>query len=199
MHGTMALQPGHIDLGVTGGAAGALSATASALHLACLSDEHEGHAQVMELLDADDTLVDSTTASGATALHVACHGGDPREVGLLLARNADVNALGRRGRSPLTVACGRGNGDVVQRLLGSGADALRPGARVGAWPLYVAAVNYRWGHRDAYWIATMLLRRGAPADGRHDEQGREHGRDQVGFRYNCGDETNNERVQTSRS
>ena len=147
MHGSMAQQPGHIDLGVTEGAAGALSATASALHLACLSDEHEGHAQVMELLDADDTLVDSTTASGATALHVACHGGDPKVVGLLLARNADVNALDHRGRSPLTVACGRMHGDVVQRLLGSGAGALRPGARVDAWPLLARCGRRHWLRR----------------------------------------------------
>ena len=170
----MAKQPGHVDVGVTGGAAEALSAAASALHSACLSDEHWGHAQVVELLDADLTLVDSTTASGATALHAACHGGDRRVVGLLLARNADVNALDHSGRSPLTVACGRMYGDVVQRLLRSGADALRPGARVDAWPLYVAAVNYRWGHTDAEEIVNMLLLCGAPADGGLDEQGREH-------------------------
>ena len=66
-----------------------------------------------KLLNADAALIDSTTASGATALHMAFHGGDPDVVGLLLAWNADVNALDRRGRSPLTVACGRMYGGVV--------------------------------------------------------------------------------------
>ena len=59
---------------------------------------------------------------GLTALTSAALRGDAEIVGLLVSRNADVNALARNGWSPLMAASARGHVPVLGILLKAGAD-----------------------------------------------------------------------------
>lgn len=62
---------------------------------------------------------------GWAPLHYAASGPDPRIVELLLARDADVEAVSPNGSTPLMMAARYGSEDAVRLLLARGADPAR--------------------------------------------------------------------------
>jgi uncharacterized protein len=92
------------------------------LHLAA----YFGHGDAVDaLLEARaDVRAYSTNEEGNTALHAALAGArDPRIVGRLLARGADVNARAAGGYTPLHIAAFHDDVTVVNALLAHGAGA----------------------------------------------------------------------------
>ncbi|KPK86341.1 MAG: hypothetical protein AMJ81_01475 [Phycisphaerae bacterium SM23_33] len=87
-------------------------------------------------------------------LHAAVRGNHKEMVELLLARGADVNALGWPGQTPLHMAVNKGKLELVRLLLGKGAD-MRVADRQGLTALQNAAAA---GNRE---MAEVLIAAGA--------------------------------------
>lgn len=121
--------------------------------------ERRAHAQVTELLAADNVNLDAPQADGMTALHWAVYHQQVELVRNLVERGAQVSAANRYGVSPLSLACQNGEPEVVKLLLEAGADpnVALPG---GETALMTAA---RTGKRR---IVEALLTRGADANSR---------------------------------
>jgi len=80
-------------------------------------------AAVASLLDADPALVQTTDASGWTALHWGARTGQLETARLLLERGADANARNENGRTPLWPAAYEGRyEELVTLLIAHGAD-----------------------------------------------------------------------------
>jgi uncharacterized protein len=98
--------------------------------------------RLTELLSEDPASVTAYSGDGFTALHFAAFFGRPEAVELLLARGAEVDALGRGWMTGTAMhsAVSRMHADIVRILLGAGAN---PGVRQSAgWtPLHAAAAN----------------------------------------------------------
>ncbi|XP_054863969.1 ankyrin-2b isoform X26 [Amphiprion ocellaris] len=100
-------------------------------------------------------MVNRTTESGFTPLHIAAHYGNVNVATLLLNRGAAVDFTARNGITPLHVASKRGNTNMVRLLLDRGSQ-IDAKTRDGLTPLHCAA---RSGHDTA---VELLLERGAP-------------------------------------
>ncbi|XP_062422433.1 ankyrin-3 isoform X9 [Pungitius pungitius] len=100
-------------------------------------------------------MVNRTTESGFTPLHIAAHYGNINVATLLLNRGAAVDFMARNDITPLHVASKRGNSNMVKLLLdrGSKIDAK---TKDGLTPLHCGA---RSGHEQ---VVEILLDRGAP-------------------------------------
>lgn len=132
--------------------------------------------RLAELLRADRAAARGWSADGFTALHFAAFFGQAEAARLLLAHDADANAVARNPMAvqPLHSAAAGRHADVVDVLLRAGAD---PNARPhGGWtPLQAAAA-----HGDAPTVE-LLLAAGADlslandAGRRAADLAREHG------------------------
>ncbi|XP_034716790.1 ankyrin-3-like isoform X8 [Etheostoma cragini] len=130
-----------------------------ALHIAARKDDTKAAALLLQNDHNADVeskmMVNRTTESGFTPLHIAAHYGNINVATLLLNRGAAVDFKARNDITPLHVASKRGNGNMVRLLLerGSKIDAR---TKDGLTPLHCGA---RSGHEQ---VVEMLLDRGAP-------------------------------------
>ncbi|XP_071334380.1 ankyrin-2b [Trachinotus anak] len=130
-----------------------------ALHIAARKDDTKSAALLLQNDHNADVqskmMVNRTTESGFTPLHIAAHYGNVNVATLLLNRGAAVDFTARNGITPLHVASKRGNTNMVQLLLDRGSQ-IDAKTRDGLTPLHCAA---RSGHDTA---VELLLERGAP-------------------------------------
>ncbi|XP_063749395.1 ankyrin-3 isoform X29 [Eleginops maclovinus] len=130
-----------------------------ALHIAARKDDTKAAALLLQNDHNADVeskmMVNRTTESGFTPLHIAAHYGNINVATLLLNRGAAVDFKARNDITPLHVASKRGNSNMVRLLLerGSKIDAR---TKDGLTPLHCGA---RSGHEQ---VVEMLLDRGAP-------------------------------------
>ncbi|KAM9769479.1 uncharacterized protein ank2a isoform 6-T6 [Menidia menidia] len=130
-----------------------------ALHIAARKDDTKSAALLLQNDHNADVqskmMVNRTTESGFTPLHIAAHYGNVNVSTLLLNRGAAVDFTARNGITPLHVASKRGNTNMVALLLDRGAQ-IDAKTKDGLTPLHCAA---RSGHDPAL---ELLLERGAP-------------------------------------
>ncbi|XP_071190125.1 ankyrin-2-like isoform X25 [Salvelinus alpinus] len=130
-----------------------------ALHIAARKDDTKSAALLLQNDHNADVqskmMVNRTTESGFTPLHIAAHYGNVNVSTLLLNRGAAVDFTARNGITPLHVASKRGNTNMVRLLLDRGSQ-IDAKTRDGLTPLHCAA---RSGHDQA---VELLLERGAP-------------------------------------
>ncbi|XP_068597822.1 ankyrin-3 [Brachionichthys hirsutus] len=130
-----------------------------ALHIAARKDDTKAAALLLQSDHNADVeskmMVNRTTESGFTPLHIAAHYGNINVATLLLNRGAAVDFVARNDITPLHVASKRGNSNMVKLLLdrGSKIDAK---TKDGLTPLHCGA---RSGHEQ---VVEILLDRGAP-------------------------------------
>ena len=103
--------------------------------------------------------VNTATADGTTALHVAAKSDHPGILKLLIGAGAQVNAADRYGITPLALAAMNGSAPAVAALLDAGADAR---GRVGDGETVLMAAA-RTGRTEP---ARLLLDRGADPNAR---------------------------------
>ncbi|XP_067408654.1 ankyrin-3 isoform X4 [Emydura macquarii macquarii] len=130
-----------------------------ALHIAARKDDTKAAALLLQNDHNADVeskmMVNRTTESGFTPLHIAAHYGNINVATLLLNRGAAVDFTARNDITPLHVASKRGNANMVKLLLDRGAK-IDAKTRDGLTPLHCGA---RSGHEQ---VVKMLLDRGAP-------------------------------------
>ncbi|KAM8900535.1 LOW QUALITY PROTEIN: ankyrin-2b [Spinachia spinachia] len=130
-----------------------------ALHIAARKDDTKSAALLLQNDHNADVqskmMVNRTTESGFTPLHIAAHYGNVNVATLLLNRGAAVDFTARNGITPVHVASKRGNNNMVALLLDRGSQ-IDGKTRDGLTPLHCAA---RSGHDRA---VELLLERGAP-------------------------------------
>ncbi|XP_032921704.1 ankyrin-3 isoform X18 [Catharus ustulatus] len=130
-----------------------------ALHIAARKDDTKAAALLLQNDHNADVeskmMVNRTTESGFTPLHIAAHYGNINVATLLLNRGAAVDFTARNDITPLHVASKRGNANMVKLLLDRGAK-IDAKTRDGLTPLHCGA---RSGHEQ---VVEMLLDRGAP-------------------------------------
>ncbi|XP_062407275.1 ankyrin-2 [Sardina pilchardus] len=130
-----------------------------ALHIAARKDDTKSAALLLQNDHNADVqskmMVNRTTESGFTPLHIAAHYGNVNVSTLLLNRGAGVDFTARNGITPLHVASKRGNTNMIALLLDRGGQ-IDAKTRDGLTPLHCAA---RSGHDPA---VELLLERGAP-------------------------------------
>ncbi|XP_045924580.1 ankyrin-3-like [Micropterus dolomieu] len=130
-----------------------------ALHIAARKDDTKAAALLLQTDHNADVeskmMVNRTTESGFTPLHIAAHYGNINVATLLLNRGAAVDFKARNDITPLHVASKRGNSNMVRLLLERGAK-IDARTKDGLTPLHCGA---RSGHEQ---VVEMLLDRGAP-------------------------------------
>ncbi|XP_031676081.1 ankyrin-3 isoform X4 [Oncorhynchus kisutch] len=130
-----------------------------ALHIAARKDDTKAAALLLQIDHNADVeskmMVNRTTESGFTPLHIAAHYGNINVATLLLNRGAAVDFKARNDITPLHVASKRGNGNMVKVLLERGG-TIDARTKDGLTPLHCGA---RSGHEQ---VLEMLLDRGAP-------------------------------------
>ncbi|KAM6148140.1 ankyrin-2 isoform 2-T2 [Erethizon dorsatum] len=130
-----------------------------ALHIAARKDDTKSAALLLQNDHNADVqskmMVNRTTESGFTPLHIAAHYGNVNVATLLLNRGAAVDFTARNGITPLHVASKRGNTNMVKLLLDRSGQ-IDAKTRDGLTPLHCAA---RSGHDQ---VVELLLERGAP-------------------------------------
>ncbi|XP_040184857.1 ankyrin-2 isoform X32 [Rana temporaria] len=130
-----------------------------ALHIAARKDDTKSAALLLQNDHNADVqskmMVNRTTESGFTPLHISAHYGNVNVATLLLNRGAAVDFTARNQITPLHVASKRGNTNMVKLLLDRGGQ-IDAKTRDGLTPLHCAA---RSGHDQA---VELLLERGAP-------------------------------------
>ncbi|XP_075896522.1 ankyrin-3-like isoform X4 [Nelusetta ayraudi] len=130
-----------------------------ALHIAARKDDTKSAALLLQSGNNADVeskmMVNRTTESGFTPLHIASHYGNINVATLLLNRGAAVDFKARNDITPLHVASKRGNGNMVLLLLERLA-AIHARTKDGLTPLHCGA---RSGHEQ---VVELLLQRGAP-------------------------------------
>ena len=129
-----------------------------ALHIAARKNDVKAAALLLQNEPKDESedmlIVNRTTESGFTPLHIAAHYGNLGIGSLLVSRSAGVNFVAKNGISPLHVASKRGHVGVVKMLLEKGA-SIAAATRDGLTPLHCAV---RHGHLR---VAEILLAKGA--------------------------------------
>ncbi|XP_078498779.1 ankyrin-3 isoform X6 [Lissotriton helveticus] len=130
-----------------------------ALHIAARKDDTKAAALLLQNDHNADVeskmMVNRTTESGFTPLHIAAHYGNINVATLLLNRGAAVDFTARNDITPLHVASKRGNANMVKLLLDRGAK-IDARTKDGLTPLHCGA---RSGHEQ---VVEMLLDRSAP-------------------------------------
>ncbi|XP_013922142.1 PREDICTED: ankyrin-3-like [Thamnophis sirtalis] len=129
-----------------------------ALHIAARKDDTKAAALLLQNDHNADVeskmMVNRTTESGFTPLHIAAHYGNINVATLLLNRGAAVDFTARNDITPLHVASKRGNTNMVKLLLDRGAK-IDAKTRSGLTPIHVAAFM---GHVN---IVSQLMHHGA--------------------------------------
>ncbi|XP_053392979.1 titin homolog isoform X42 [Mercenaria mercenaria] len=133
-----------------------------ALHIAAKKDDTKSAALLLQneqnsvdLETKGAGLVNDTTKSGFTPLHIASHYGNVNVGTLLIQRGADVNFKAKNNITPLHVAGRWGKNNMINLLLDNKA-TIDEKTRDGLTPLHCAA---RSGHEN---VVDTLLIRGAP-------------------------------------
>ncbi|XP_042180390.1 ankyrin-3 isoform X2 [Oncorhynchus tshawytscha] len=130
-----------------------------ALHIAARKDDTKAAALLIQNDHNADVeskmMVNRTTESGFTPLHIAAHYGNINVATLLLNRGAAVDFMARNDITPLHVASKRGNSNMVKLLLDRGSK-IDGKTKDGLTPLHCGA---RSGHEQ---VVEILLDRGAP-------------------------------------
>ncbi|XP_074648678.1 uncharacterized protein LOC141904097 isoform X21 [Tubulanus polymorphus] len=132
-----------------------------ALHIAAKKDDTKAAALLLQNEHNADTtsksgsLVNDTTKSGFTPLHISSHYGNINVGTLLIEKGADPNFKARNGICPLHVAAKWGKTNMVNLLLDSGA-LIDARTRDGLTPIHCSA---RSGHEQ---VTDILLERGSP-------------------------------------
>ncbi|XP_052466877.1 ankyrin-3 isoform X4 [Carassius gibelio] len=130
-----------------------------ALHIAARKDDTKAAALLLQSDNNADVeskmMVNRTTESGFTPLHIAAHYGNINVATLLLNRGAAVDFKARNDITPLHVASKRGNANMVRLLLERGA-RIDARTKDGLTPIHCGA---RSGHEQ---VVELLLDRGAP-------------------------------------
>ncbi|KAK3742699.1 hypothetical protein RRG08_025644 [Elysia crispata] len=132
-----------------------------ALHIAAKKDDVKSAALLLQNeqnsveMQTKGGLVNDTTKSGFTPLHIASHYGNTNVANLLIQRNADVNFRAKNNITPLHVGSRWGKLNMVNLLLDSNA-TINEKTGDGLTPLHCAA---RSGHDS---VVDTLLERGAP-------------------------------------
>ncbi|XP_061564885.1 ankyrin-3-like isoform X8 [Cololabis saira] len=130
-----------------------------ALHIAARKDDTKAAALLLQNDHNADVeskmMVNRTTESGFTPLHIAAHYGNINVATLLLNRGAAVDFKARNDITPLHVASKRGNSNMVRLLLERGGK-IDARTKDGLTPLHCGA---RSGHEQ---VLELLLDRGAP-------------------------------------
>ncbi|XP_030234203.1 ankyrin-3 isoform X3 [Gadus morhua] len=130
-----------------------------ALHIAARKDDTKAAALLLQNDHNADVeskmVVNRTTESGFTPLHIAAHYGNINVATLLLNRGAAVDFMARNDITPLHVASKRGNSNMVKLLLDRGS-IIDAKTKDGLTPLHCGA---RSGHEQ---VVEILLDRGAP-------------------------------------
>jgi rhodanese-related sulfurtransferase len=116
-------------------------------------------AVAVELIERGAAL-DATNNDGNNALWLACFGGDPELVDLLIASGIDMNRQNDNGATCLMYAASAGKTEVVARLLAAGADvrmkslddfsALDMAANLECLMLLRRAEKNAWEREDAF-------------------------------------------------
>ncbi len=119
---------------------------------------------IKEMLEADETLVQTIDAKGRTPLHIAATREDAKLARLLLQSGAKVDATDKRKKTPLHHAAQAGSNAVALLLLEAEADVEAADMK-GSRPLHMA-VTY-----GSVEIAKMLLDQKADRDAK-DNMGR---------------------------
>ncbi|XP_061915127.1 ankyrin-3-like isoform X6 [Entelurus aequoreus] len=129
-----------------------------ALHIAARKDDTKAAALLLQNdhnADVESKMMNRTTESGFTPLHIAAHYGNINVATLLLNRGAAVDFMARNDITPLHVASKRGNSNMVKLLLDRGSK-IEAKTKDGLTPLHCGA---RSGHAQ---VVEILLDRGAP-------------------------------------
>ncbi|KAK3593652.1 hypothetical protein CHS0354_025541 [Potamilus streckersoni] len=133
-----------------------------ALHIAAKKDDTKSAALLLQneqnnvdLQTKVGGLVNDTTKSGFTPLHIAAHYGNVNVATLLIQKGADVNFHAKNNITPLHVAARWGKANMVTLLLDNKA-VIDEKTKDGLTPLHCAA---RSGHEN---VVDLLLERGAP-------------------------------------
>ncbi|XP_076454790.1 uncharacterized protein LOC143289416 isoform X40 [Babylonia areolata] len=133
-----------------------------ALHIAAKKDDVKSAALLLQneqnnvdLQTKSGGLVNDTTKSGFTPLHIASHYGNTNVSTLLIQRGADVNFKAKNNITPLHVASRWGKSNMVQLLLDHKA-VIDEKTRDGLTPLHCAS---RSGHEA---VVDLLLEKEAP-------------------------------------
>ena len=104
--------------------------------------------RVRELVDENPAVVGVTEDYGMTPLHWAARAGAMECATILVAEEADVNALNRANRTPLQLAAEKGQADMVHLLAKHGAD-LNTQDKKGRPPLHRAMYEGRVAAAEA--------------------------------------------------
>ena len=100
-----------------------------------LQSEHEA------VQTSTNMIVNRTTESGFTPLHISSHYGNMGVATLLLNRGADVNLTAKNGIAPLHVAAKRGHIGLVKLLIDR-SGRIDSKTRDGLIPLHCAGKGY---------------------------------------------------------
>ena len=108
----------------------------------------QGHREIVELLIANGTDVNSRDSTGKSSLHDAALEGHKEIVELLIIKGADLNAESGYYGTPLHVAAGIGHEEIVELLIANGANVnVKDG--FGRTPLDAAELVYEWDSPEA--------------------------------------------------
>ncbi|OCT97136.1 hypothetical protein XELAEV_18009359mg, partial [Xenopus laevis] len=128
-----------------------------ALHIAARKDDTKSAALLLQNDHNADVqskmMVNRTTESGFTPLHIAAHYGNGNVATLLLNRGAAVDFTARNGITPLHVSSKRGNTNMVKLLLDRGGQ-IEAKTRDGLTPLHCAA---RSGHDQVNGLSPLHM------------------------------------------
>ncbi|CAF0725360.1 unnamed protein product [Brachionus calyciflorus] len=131
-----------------------------ALHIAAKKNDVKAAALLLNNdpnmdLSPEARMVNCTTKSGFTPLHIAAHYGNAEIAKFLISKGSNVNYEARQSITPLHVATKWGKANSVNLLLDNGAK-IDVKTRDGLTPLHCAA---RSGHDQ---VVELLISRGAP-------------------------------------
>ena len=118
-----------------------------ALHIAARKNDVKAAALLLqsehEAQTSTNMIVNRTTESGFTPLHISSHYGNMGVATLLLNRGADVNLTAKNGIAPLHVAAKRGHIGLVKLLIDR-SGKIDSKTRDGLIPLHCAGKGLIW-------------------------------------------------------
>jgi ankyrin repeat protein len=95
------------------------------------------HSPVLPALITEETVLQSDSGGNTALMITVMNNGDPKIAGLILDKNALVNARNKEGDTSLHLAVQRNNQEIGELLIARGADIFAPNAK-GESPLYLS-------------------------------------------------------------